>query len=755
MFDFLTPVFAAAGIVTATIPIVLHLLRRTPSEKLPFSLVRFLRPSLPKMTKRSTIEHWPLMLLRILALVLIGMAFARPFQRLAMPDTVVDESRNRVVLLIDSSASMRRDGIRDAVAKQIQQTVDELNSQDVLSISCFSRTTRTVVSADQWSQTEPDARRSLVEKMIESWEPDWMETRTGAALLSAADEVSQENVRDGQIGQRRIVLITDFQRGSQLDELRTASFPAAVQVDLKIVRPLQSGNAGISLMEDDAQGQTRIRLTSSTDSQLSDFTLQLVDKDGRPTGKPITADVAPGQRRAISLPVSQEPGVAPAVAVELMQDIHPFDNIAELPLTENPAVRIAHVGPSDLNNAELMRYYLQRVVDGNESEPVDIVDVSQGNGVILPIADDIRLIVVTDVVPAGLLESIQNCLKRGGVLLVALRSPEVAGSIASLLPEPLTVEEATVSDYVMLGNVDFTSPLFAPFSDARFSDFSSIRFWHYRMLKTQADSTVYRAAARFDTGTPAILETRESPAGHILLFASGWHPEDSQWALSTRFPPMITSLIRKSNPRRGSQLTAIVGELISPGELLGTEDWSIQKPDRTIITAGDVPVTTNDVTPHVGNSPEPENPPATGSSDVSDSGSSEGTESELSRSARAPQTSMGILLDQPGRYVLSGKTSESDRILDMIAGLSPSETRTDPLPVGQLQALGLQAAVADEVLSEASSEDADLAGQLNSMELESRQKFWRWLLIAGLGCLLLEALIAGGIERRQQMESIA
>ena len=64
MFELLAPIFAVAGGLLAGVPIMLHMLRRTPAVRMPFSIVRFLSPTLPKTTKRSTIEHWPLMLLR-------------------------------------------------------------------------------------------------------------------------------------------------------------------------------------------------------------------------------------------------------------------------------------------------------------------------------------------------------------------------------------------------------------------------------------------------------------------------------------------------------------------------------------------------------------------------------------------------------------------------------------------------------------------------------------------------------------------
>ena len=37
--------------------------------------------------------------------------------------------------------------------------------------------------------------------------------------------------------ERRVILITDFQEGSSLDELRSGKWPDSVKLDLRIVRP--------------------------------------------------------------------------------------------------------------------------------------------------------------------------------------------------------------------------------------------------------------------------------------------------------------------------------------------------------------------------------------------------------------------------------------------------------------------------------------------------------------------------------------
>jgi hypothetical protein len=43
----------------------------------------------------------------------------------------------------------------------------------------------------------------------------------------------------------------------------------------------------------------------------------------------------------------------------------------------------------------------------------------------------------------------------------------------------IEVSEAS-GDYALFGEVDFTHPIFAPFADPRFSDFSRIHFWKHR-----------------------------------------------------------------------------------------------------------------------------------------------------------------------------------------------------------------------------------------------------------------------------------
>ena len=114
-----------------------------------------------------------------------------------------------------------------------------------------------------------------------------------------------------------------------------------------------------------------------------------------------------------------------------------------------------------------------------------------------------------------------------------------------------------------------------------------------------------------------------------------------------------------------------------------------------------------------------------------------------------------LMLQTPGRYSVVGKRDEGDDYLvTLIAGLPASESRTEMLPVGQLQVLGIgvesDLQPADGAVN---LEDDASKGQLSASDLEEKQKWWRWLLLAGLGCLVLESLWASAIERRQSAEA--
>jgi len=744
--EFLAPFFAVAGAVAAGVPLVLHLLRRAPAQQMPFSLVRFLNPAGPKFTRRSTIEHWPLLLLRILALVLLGLAFARPFHRSAEWIASQQEYSRRVTLLIDRSASMRQIGIRDAVLREVRSVVEGLSETDRLRVAMFSNTVETVVDSESWTAFSAGEKAAAIERLLNAYTPDWHGTHTGIALQQATDELMQESDPDTK---HQIVLITDFQEGSDFTSLQSDAWPKSVEVALRIVKAEQPGNASLHTLIDRRTGQTLVRISNGVDATVTDFRIRPVDKAGLPVGTPVPVEVLPGGQ--VSLPMTAFLSLDAVDSLSLVDDPHSFDNLLPLPMVSPLVSRIAHAGSTDVNDSDRMRYYLQRALDSilsesdDEESRLEIFDVVTADGLVLPIPDDIDLAILTDAVPAELISSLTALLDRGGLVVAALNSPAMAASVAALLPEGLTIREARVDDYAMLGRIDFEHPLFADFSDARFADFSSIRFWKHRSIEfaapaagdTSADRPLsWNVIARFDTGFPAIVRIRHAspwelpsttskprgegrsslqtwrsrnspPAlaqGELYLLASGWHPDDSQWALSSRFAPMLARFLHLASPREAEHRHVLVGDSFDPAELVGSADWQMRLPDGTTLDSQDQ-VDSHDATAF-------------------------------------------FTINQPGRYAVQSHSEEKPPVVTVLAEIHPDESRTATLPAGQLYALGLTGNDTS-TSTDNSVLQASVSRQATAAQLESRQKYWRWFLLAGLGCLVVEALLGAVIHRRQ------
>jgi ferric-dicitrate binding protein FerR (iron transport regulator) len=114
--NFLAPLFLV-GAAAIALPILLHLIRRTERERIPFSSLMFLKQTPPTVTRRSRLENLLLLLLRCLAFALIALAFSRPYFQQAMNAATPATERRRTVVLVDTSASMRREPLwSDAVA---------------------------------------------------------------------------------------------------------------------------------------------------------------------------------------------------------------------------------------------------------------------------------------------------------------------------------------------------------------------------------------------------------------------------------------------------------------------------------------------------------------------------------------------------------------------------------------------------------------------------------------------------------------
>lgn len=113
------------GIALASIPLLIHLFSRRRVRKRQWGAMRWLLAAAKRHQRRLRLEHWLMLLLRMTAVALLGLALARPVLEDSALAGLVGESRS-VYVLIDASASTEAKVGARSVFERIQQEATQL-----------------------------------------------------------------------------------------------------------------------------------------------------------------------------------------------------------------------------------------------------------------------------------------------------------------------------------------------------------------------------------------------------------------------------------------------------------------------------------------------------------------------------------------------------------------------------------------------------------------------------------------------------
>ncbi|MEM9587606.1 MAG: BatA domain-containing protein, partial [Planctomycetota bacterium] len=600
-----------AGAAAIGLPILFHLIRRRPKGETPISSVMFVRQSPPRLTRRSRLDQWPLLLIRSLALLLLALAFARPFQRSADRQSETADGR-RVVLLLDTSASMRRTSLWDQSLAHAEELIQSMAPSDVLAIVTFSDQTETVLQFEESARLDATARKASATKAIAGLKPTWHRTNLADALAFAADlATSWENddvVATGTSAplQAVVVLISDLQAGSQVQELQSFAWPEELTLDVRRVKAASGGNASVRLLDDDTdavaadlasrgpQGQrARTRVTNDLGGQNANFQLAWGDRSGKVVDTTVPCQVPVGQSRVVRMTRS----IDVRQSLVLQGDAEPFDNTHYFVPPEQLEQSVLFLGDwakqpqdrsGDVASSPGPYFYLQQVPFDTPTRQVTVESVSRDELALRLDSRSTPLVVLAEAVASDLADELARYVRGGGRLLYLASSlaDQQVGQAEALQritgDGSLKISEATVADYSMLGKLDFTDPLLAELSDPKFNDFSKIRVWAHRTISCGAN---WNKIVSFDDGDPALIGT-ELGEGRVWVLAFGWQPAESQLALSTKFVPIMFRFLesgQQTDPLgSGIELSEVDGLAVPPGTQLETPDGRSIKLDATV-----------------------------------------------------------------------------------------------------------------------------------------------------------------------------
>lgn len=222
MWSFLSPTFLIAA-AAAIIPLILHLMQKRRTVRMPFSTLRFLKVAQKRSSNRIRMENFLLWLLRTLLLIAIAAAFAVPVVRTVNLGRLMGQAHRDVVLILDVSYSMGYETGQRRVWESTRQTalaiLRGLQKGDRASVILAGDRPTTLIE-------KPSADLAMVQSLIESLDPRPESSHLDEALPEALKTLKESGNRE-----REIYVLTDGQA------LPWAGFDSSNRADRTVAGP--------------------------------------------------------------------------------------------------------------------------------------------------------------------------------------------------------------------------------------------------------------------------------------------------------------------------------------------------------------------------------------------------------------------------------------------------------------------------------------------------------------------------------------
>lgn len=188
---FLSPL-ALFGLALIALPVAIHLLVRRRAARLDFPSLRFLRET-PSFRLRPRRIQQPLLLaLRVAAIALLVIGFARPLI------TLNTRAARTHMILLDASLSMQSRGRAEACKEQARSILNNLAAGERAAVIAFSNDSQ-LLSAET-------SDKRLLDAAIDRYQP-----ASGAANYAGAFAVAEDLLQNEPHGEASIELVSDFQ----------------------------------------------------------------------------------------------------------------------------------------------------------------------------------------------------------------------------------------------------------------------------------------------------------------------------------------------------------------------------------------------------------------------------------------------------------------------------------------------------------------------------------------------------------------
>lgn len=600
--EFLAPIMLV-GLAGAAVPIAIHLIGRRRARVVRFAAMDFLLGSDRKVARYLRLREILLLIARVLAIVAIPLALAKPFTSCAADGPVVERGPQAAAIVIDNSlaSSYELGGRRllDRARDRAKTALDQMGPEAEVVVL--------TAAEGAGAPEELTLDHVALRRAIDSVEMVPRPLDATTALRRAA-----ELLQGSEQPRRHVYLLTTGPaRALALRELPwdPATGPALTVIDVSDGAALDNAAVvDLQVRPDPAAGSRGVRVTA----EIANFGARAVDDraielriDGQVVARGAVS-LVPGERRTKELTASLPEGARFAdVVVELAPDALPLDDrrYVRAELRERVRALLVNGDPRTVRHEDELFYLEAALRPGDRDESGVTFETTTVDELARAELDDYDVIVLANAraLPAAMVARLDAWVRTGGGLWITtgdnVEADAYNATMRPLLPQelrdPVEVAYGATGDErrgraLRLAKLERDHPVFAVFAeDAR--GLREARFDTVTFLGPTTRTEDRRVLARFSNGGAALVEAR-SGEGRLLLYTSSIDRAWNDLAIHPGFLPLTQRatryLARKQDDRRAAQV--VVGRRHTLAVTADLERIEVAAPDgSTVVIEGE------------------------------------------------------------------------------------------------------------------------------------------------------------------------
>jgi len=572
--------FASAGFLAgaffALLPVILHLLRKKPSEPSIFPSFDFLHGSVLMKLRKNSLRKWLVLLLRILFIILICLAFAWPYFSAGRKD-----ADSATVLLWDNSFSMTSTTYNDELIKKAENIIKKADEKNYVVAGMVSGNSVT------WLNDFKSFKKDL-----------WDNFRSASALCCGTNSfhdifrAASAKLKETDAAKKKIVLISDGHKVPWEKVDLSQKLPPGIELEFIRSEKGVPENVCIENVDD---------ISSSARPGKTILKITLRNYSGKEVNAVLGINIAGSE--VAKEPVSIGPGIAAEKIIDIITPLSlPVPGAAEFRILDD--IKIDNSFFFSIEKPKARRITVLPP-PGRNTDYISLALMTENQGAAHDFSrmdDNTDFIAVQDIAPLEPKDwkGIESFVNNGGSLAFVC----TANNAVKEFLKPFGVEvkkTASSKKALRFSSFDFNHPVMKKFTDCGLSGWFEALFFKRAGVELPHDA---RIIASFSDGAPAIAEISHG-GGRLILFCMDLTRKNSTWPAKHTFLPFWQELakycgrgkIKKEIFSVGDRPSLKAGEKFIekiPSVFEKPGNYIISSEDRKRIVSVNVPVVESD-----------------------------------------------------------------------------------------------------------------------------------------------------------------